>query len=1200
MVSARLGHLTDAEIAQYVRGNYGAGSDEQRVESHLAECGDCLQLTVEAQRTQLGFLKARKRNPDRYPDCPAEEAVAGLVTGYLPENSREIIRHVAQCDFCGPLLEECRQDFSENLSPAEEKFLSGLKTSQKDWQRQVIEKYVLREDPGSGGFSSRLAAIRNIFSPGFSLSRWAWAFTGTTALLVLSIGIKEAPAIVDMARLHKAKNLVITAASEQPTLEMRLPNAGYAHFKKPMQSSAGGSEQTPSWMEANHIVQDKKKKGALNREWLQVEGLTSLLDGTPAGPSKATIAFEKALADGLDDPSLEIELAASYFESDKPNIPRAIELLEAVLSRPKLSSEERKTALYDLAIAYESISDWRNAVEKWDEYLRQDSSSDWAKEARIRRDKAKPKIPESKPPDPRPSSFLGQPSLQARVEEYLEIALAWLPRALQEPESDESRASATLAELLATQHSDPFLRDFMKVASSGEAPAFEALKAAVLSNKNGAYGRAEKSAQTAATIFALHHNLPGELYAEFEEVMAEQQEVQSNRCAMRALQLERKLAPTSYLWLKAHTALERATCLNQAEDAASAIREVQLSEKLENNNFPVLRLRILGLKAGVNFLQNKDDESWQLAIEGLRRVEEGTYPLMRAYQFYIVLEQYAQRKHYIHAQLALLRQAITMLESAPPEDQSVTLQGALYARLSAVYLALNEEQEAGKAAEKSNLLLSRASHDEYVIRYITYVKINLAAVQLDLGRPEMAVLTLEPAREMIADLEDKLIALEFYRTLGDGYRKSHRLDQSSAIYESGIVLAERMLSSSPDESSRLKWINGIDPVYRGLVLVLLEQGRDEDALKLWEWYGGRSGQVSQKASARPWDVLQRDIFKPIALSDPHPRFVYAVFEDRLQIWTEQARSIKGRSVKVKQSDLEKQVNDYARECAGTPKFAYSMEELRKAGEPLSTIFLQPVRAELEAAHSITVELDPKLSRLPVAALMTPAGHYLGNDYAITISPGRSRESSLRRFEMPASGWSMLVATGASLQGRDRLPGQADLVATVQKTFAATSLYHAEHDPWNETSRRLKSSDVFLFFGHGTPEGNSTVLVYGNTLLNARSFPPESLQGMRLAVLAACSSGTGGESALQETGSLVHAFLAGGVPGIIVTRWNVDSEATSALLECFFTHLSKGEDPSEAMYHARTEFRNKLSHPDEYRHPYYWAGLELIGQTNQVL
>jgi CHAT domain-containing protein len=366
---------------------------------------------------------------------------------------------------------------------------------------------------------------------------------------------------------------------------------------------------------------------------------------------------------------------------------------------------------------------------------------------------------------------------------------------------------------------------------------------------------------------------------------------------------------------------------------------------------------------------------------------------------------------------------------------------------------------------------------------------------------------------------------------------------------------------------------------------------------MWEWYGGRTARIPDQAANWSWDGLQKKIFQPVDFSVTSTRLVYAAFEDRLQVWTTQADAIKGYSIKIKQADLEKQVNDFALQCATAPTYIYSMDELRKSGEPLSTLFLQPVHAELEASHNILVELDPRLARLPVEALMMPGGRYFGEEYSITISPGLFRENDLRPAPHVAPSWSVLVATGAPSRGPSHLEGWDDFGSGVREVFKNTAFASAEQDSWKTVSGRLRNSDVFIFVGHGVPQGTNTALEWGNLLLNAKAFPPETLQRLHFAVLAACSSGKGGQSPLMETGSLIHAFHAGGVPSILVTRWDVDPEATAALLKSFFIHLGQSEEIPSAMYHARNDFRRLLLSNVSYRHPYYWAGLELVSRVN---
>jgi tetratricopeptide (TPR) repeat protein len=130
--------------------------------------------------------------------------------------------------------------------------------------------------------------------------------------------------------------------------------------------------------------------------WLQVQGLALLWEATPGSLEKAEKDFEKARSYGLATPSLEIDLAASYFERDSraehPNLQRTLNLLSEVLSKPGLNRDDRASALFNLAIAYEKTQAWDLAVDTWEKYLKVDPSSGWAAEARKHLEEGKARI----------------------------------------------------------------------------------------------------------------------------------------------------------------------------------------------------------------------------------------------------------------------------------------------------------------------------------------------------------------------------------------------------------------------------------------------------------------------------------------------------------------------------------------------------------------------------------------------------------------------------------------------------------------------------------------------------------------------------------------------------------------------------------------------------------------------------------------
>ena len=72
---------------------------------------------------------------------------------------------------------------------------------------------------------------------------------------------------------------------------------------------------------------------------------------------------------------------------------------------------------------------------------------------------------------------------------------------------------------------------------------------------------------------------------------------------------------------------------------------------------------------------------------------------------------------------------------------------------------------------------------------------------------------------------------------------------------------------------------------------------------------------------------------------------------------------------------------------------------------------------------------------------------------------------------------------------------------------------------------------------------------------------------------------------------MQAFLDAGTSQVLAARWNVDSEATSQVMQGFYAGLRQGIAPAAALRaSALLVERSPLQ-----RHPYYWAAFQLFGQ-----
>jgi tetratricopeptide (TPR) repeat protein len=69
-----------------------------------------------------------------------------------------------------------------------------------------------------------------------------------------------------------------------------------------------------------------------------------------------------------------------------------------------------------------------------------------------------------------------------------------------------------------------------------------------------------------------------------------------------------------------------------------------------------------------------------------------------------------------------------------------------------------------------------------------------------------------------------------------------------------------------------------------------------------------------------------------------------------------------------------------------------------------------------------------------------------------------------------------------------------------------------------------------------------------------------------------------------------AWLAAGVPSVLIARWTSEAAASDALLAEFHRRLRAGLEPADALHAARATVRAR----PEWAAPYYWAGWMLMG------
>jgi tetratricopeptide (TPR) repeat protein len=319
-------------------------------------------------------------NAPRRPNCPDDEVLQELAAGILsPAMAGQTMQHVARCNTCGAALRRYIREFSEEQSPDDIAILNQLESSKPQWQKRLVRELI--------GGGKRFP--------------WLKAAPAAVALAVVIFAVIQGPALLADYKVKKAATQVASAFTERRTTLMRLPAVQHSDYKPfPIElgpENGRGLDEVPTSLhDATGAANNNLRAANADPRWLQIQGRALLWESTPGSLEKAEKDFEKARSSGLASPSLEIDLAASYFERDSraehPDLQRTLKVLSEVLGKPNLSKDDQASALFNLAIAYEKTQAWDVAVDTWEKYLKVDPSSGWATEARQHLKEGKEKI----------------------------------------------------------------------------------------------------------------------------------------------------------------------------------------------------------------------------------------------------------------------------------------------------------------------------------------------------------------------------------------------------------------------------------------------------------------------------------------------------------------------------------------------------------------------------------------------------------------------------------------------------------------------------------------------------------------------------------------------------------------------------------------------------------------------------------------
>lgn len=431
-------------------------------------------------------------------------------------------------------------------------------------------------------------------------------------------------------------------------------------------------------------------------------------------------------------------------------------------------------------------------------------------------------------------------------------------------------------------------------------------------------------------------------------------------------------------------------------------------------------------------------------------------------------------------------------------------------------------------------------------------------------------------------------------------------------------------------------------VLRWLERVMVAQGRYDDALQVTEQSRERTlsgilGVASSAATRQATSVQEmKDIARTSGVTivvysiayelDPDLLLEFSDFVDtraaELYIWViGPSGAVDFRKVELRTEDrsLADLITgarfSIGAEGRGASRSAQdSSAPAAGAGYPmlqaLHRILIAPIAGLLPAGDGPLMLLpQDRLYLVPFAALQDPSGDFLVMHHPLFINYSVAAlpfEAELLRHASEA-GRGVLAVGNPKMPSYPYGPGGAllplpALPAAEKEARAISTLFRADALVGPSATKRtvvarMPTARIIHLATHGIMDRDEDQSRYFDTIalapgdgdngyLAAREIDKMHLAA-ELAVLSACDTADG-----KPTGDAVlgfsSAFLAAGVPSVVVAQWSIPDAPTALLMQTFYDRLLHGGDKAYALQQAMLAVMNQ--YPD----PGAWAAFSLIG------
>lgn len=1081
------------------------------------------------------------------------------------------------------------------------------------------------------------------------------------AVLIVSVAVGSWLVFFRQSEVDKGLIALNDAYRQQRPIEARISRFDYAPF--PVTRGAEPERvDSPALDRAERILLDAvhdnpgaQSYHALGKLYLARKEI-----------DKAIAQFDQAVKANPNDAQIYADLGAAWLEKGKLSLdkgkanPASSEagkgMEELGRSREYLSKAldhgVHPEALFNRALAEQYLMLYDQAEQTWREYLKLDSTSPWADEARrnlklLEERKTRVAGTRKELIESFSKAYASQsdeaawaalsPSRgrtgNAVVEALLDDVLS-LAASGRGTEADEKQRMLAYAGRIEEQRvRDRFTVDVARVYGASTAAEREMLAQArqLIKSAIEVYNRSEY--KQAIELFSKARELFAKTGDEGEALFAE---AWVGYCHLRipdpdtGLKIFERLSEIfearNYRSLFAQSLLAIADASNGRNEYSkvleSARQSLIISEEIEDR---ANVMRCLHAGTTVHFILGNYRESLAAIVQALSLAERLPPDSKLTWPFYheasiafFLLGMPAVARQFEDEALRVALAAELPLQTSRPYD-----------RLALIAERLQNYAEAIENSERARAEGAKIKDERIRTNILAHSALNFANLYRESGDPQRAIESYDQALALYQKINVDIYQYKAHKGKFLALLALQNNAAAEAELETVLYWFNQNREKIAEESYRNKFFDTDQNTYD--LAVDFQYTRKQDFAKAFDYaeeYRARSLLDIMRTSAAVTGANDSPTIKlstvtlPLNLTQIKSQLPkqaqlleFAVLDDKVVMWVIARDKLESAYTTISRGDLDAKIKRYLRVV--TKPGTNNNEEVISLGKELYASLISPIAGKLDGNLQLCIVPDDNLSFLPFAALISPtSGRYLVEDFALETAPSATIfiNSSQQAEQRVANKTERLLVVGNPQFDREQFVDLSDLPGAAREAEAIARLYAAipllgKAASSSRVKQALGDADVVHFATHAIPDERSPLLSKlllakdsatdrvthhaASGFLQASEIYGSKFPRTRLVVLSACQTGI--ERAYRGEGAigLARPFIASGVPLVVASLWPVESEATADLMISFHRYRKQQHVSTvEALRRAQLE----ILHNQQPRSPvdHGWAAFVAIG------